>query len=241
MKTAAMLFLLFCCSPVFSQTAREQPAQARALFDSFHKSLDEIRGRFVKNTAPSIPKSEIAESIANINDYVNSLESAITSRTPSPKAYLESLALDVELLKRLATQQVTSETEKIQLYDGLKDVEADLKIKANAKRRCGNCSRDPNGEEITFAVQVLVHAKKGGQEVGAYLVWYVPIALKSDSTEFKRFDSLTDPDPNRATSMNLAPGCYQVWLTKDEAETKRQVFSIGLNGEAKREIDVPVP
>lgn len=239
MKTAAMFFLLFCCPPVYSQTAGEQPAQARALFDSFHKSLDEIRDRFVRNTSPSIPKSEMAESIANINDHVNFLESVITPGTPTPKAYLESLALDCELLKRLAKQQVTSETEKSRLSDGLKDVEADLKIKANAKRRCGNCSRDPNGEEMTFAVQVLVHAKKGGQDLGDYEVWYVPKGLAGDRSEFKRFDSLTDPA--KPTRMNLAPGRYLVWLKKGEPETRAQLLSIGENGEAQREIDVPVP
>ena len=231
MKTAIIFFLLFSSiAAVCAQTAHDPPGQERAVFDTFHKALDGLTSRFGSKPAPAGIEGDIAQSLENITDYVKFLESVITSGKHGPREYLESLALDGELLKRLARQQAISELEKNKLYDGLKEVEADLQIKITGKR---------GSSEVARVVEVLVRAKKGEQDVGAYEVWYVPRGWASDSSAFNRFDGLTNP--SKPPSMNLAPGRYFVWLSKDKHVTERQPVSIGANGEAKSEIDVPVP
>ncbi|HTG16924.1 MAG TPA: hypothetical protein VK747_16875 [Blastocatellia bacterium] len=231
MKTAIIFFLLFSSlAAVYAQTAHDPPGQERAVFDTFHKALNDLTSRFGGKPASAGIEADLAQSLENIADYVKFLESAITPAKPGPKEYLESLALDAELLNRLARQESKSAAEKKKLYDDLKEVESDLEIKLSG-------ARGPS--DVARVIQVLVRAKKGEQDVGAYEVWYVPRGRASDPSVFKRFDGLTNP--SNPPSVNLAPGRYFVWLSKGKPVTERQPLEIRLDGQSPREIDVVVP
>lgn len=231
MKTTLTFFFLFFSVPlVCAQRPSEKQGQQHALFESFHSSLDELKSRFGNKTPDGGNQARIAQSLNSITDYMKFLESVIRSGEPIPKEYLESLDLDAKLLRRLTAQKSRSEAEREMLYRGLKELEFDLTLKITAER---------GSSDVVRLVQVIVHAKKGDQKVGAYEVWYVPKGWASESTVFKRFDRLTDP--SNPPSMNLAPGNYFFWLSKGKPVTDRQPVSIGIGGEAKREIDVAVP
>jgi len=230
MKIGVIFFLLFLSPPLVYSQLPVKNGQEHAVFNSFHGALGELTSRFGNKTDSGGYQPDIAELLDKITEHVKFLESVITSGKPIPKEYLESVSLDGELLKRLARKESKSEPERKRLYEGLKEVESDLALKITGKR---------GSSEVARVVQLLVHAKRGDQDVGAYEVWYVPRGWASDSSAFKRFDGLTNP--SNPPSMNLAPGNYFVWLSKGQPVTERQPVSIGVNGEAKREIDVVVP
>jgi len=225
--------LLLVLAHLFAYAQTPPPPQAteHAIFDSYHDSLDALTRRFgITSASPGI-EADIAQSLKSISDNVKFLKSIINSGKPIPKEYLESVALDAELLKKLSGQRSKSKREKSRLYDGLKEVESDLAIKVGHVKK-------GRGDGVKL-VQVFVHAKKGDQDVGAYQVWYVPKGWTNDSTKFNPFDRLTSP--SNPTSMNLAPGNYFIWLSKGQPVTSRQPVSIGGDGKAIREIDLVVP
>lgn len=230
MNPAATFLLLFSIFHLVYSQVPDKQGEERAVVSSFHSAVDSLTSRFGNNPASTGIQRDIAQSLDNITDQVRFLELVIESGKPIPKEYLESVALDAELLKRLARQESKSEAERKRLYEGLKELESDLTIKLRGER---------SGSDVARLVQVFVHSKKGTKEVGEYEVWYVPKGWGSERSVFKRFDRLTDPwNP---PSMNLAPGNYYIWLSKGQPVTDRLPVSIGAYGEAKREIDLAVP
>ena len=229
MKTAATLFILFSSLQLASAQV-PQELQERPVLDSFHRSIDELNSRFGIKLTPAGFHADAIQALKKISQHVEVLEFVIGSQKQIPKEYLDGIGLDAELLQRLARQEAESELGRNRLSEGLKEVESDLDIKANVVR---------GGAELVRLVQVLVHARKGDQELGAYEVWYVPKGWLSEPSVFKRFDRLTDP--SNPSSMNLAPGNYFIWLSKGSFLTDRTPASVGVNGEVKREIDLVVP
>jgi len=203
------------------------------VFDSARGALRTLTNKLGNKPVHDQMQTDIVQSLANIGENVKFLDVAIRrSRNQVPREYLESLSLDAELLKRLAKRDYNSESERTRLYDGLKEVESDLELKVTGPGRQG-------GAEVVRLVEILVHARKGDQDVGAYEVWYVPKGLLREPSRFKRFDRLTDP--SAPTSMKVAPGNYFIWLSKGSSLTDRKPVDIGVQGEARREIDVVVP
>jgi hypothetical protein len=232
MKTAVTFFMLLCSTHLaHAQEPRKQ--QKLAVFDSARSALRELTNKFGNNPVSDQMQTETVQSLANIGESVKFLDGAIRrSRKQVPKEYLESVGLDAKLLKRLAKLDYNSESQRKRVCDELKEVESDLALKVTGPGRRG-------GGEVIRLVEVFVHAKKGGLEMGAYEVWYVPKGWVSEPSVFKRFDRLTDPA--NPPSMNLAPGNYFIWLSKVQPLTDRQPVSIGAYGEVKRELDVSVP
>lgn len=229
MKIAATVLILFSCLHVASAQVTQE-RQKRAVFDSFHSSLVDLTGRFGHVSASEQFQTQAAQAIHQIDKHLRILEFVIENQKQVPKEYLESLELDAEILKRLSAQEAKSESERKRLSEILKEVESDLAIKADGVR---------GGLFEVKLVEVLVHARKGDEEVGAYEVWYVPTALLSVPSRFKRFERLTDPsNPSR---QDLAPGNYMIWLSKGSSSTARTLASVGVHGEPKHEIDLVVP
>ncbi len=227
MKTFAALLLSLLFIPCFyAQQQGTATENVTAVVDSFHDSLESLRARFGNR-----PKSDIAKSLVKTTDYVNFLDKLFRAGTPFPQEYLEGITLDADLLKKLAAQKSSTAAQRTNLYEGLKEVESDLALKVSGPR-------DGNGN-VARVVRVIVRAKKGDQELSAYEVWYVPKGWAKEQTAFKRFDGLTNPA--NPPSMNLAPGNYLIWLTKDQAVTARQPLSLGADSVDRREIDVPIP
>ena len=226
--TSALLFLLLVFAFNYGQTP-EPRVRVHALFDSFHISLGDLTRRFGNKSEKGI-NGQIGDLLDNIASNVKFLEAVMSLERPIPQEYLEGVNLDAELLKKLATQKSKTVRELESLYEGLKEVDSDLALKVTGPR---------SGGDVARVVDVLVHAKKGAQDVGAYQVWYVTKGWANDASHFKPFDRLTDP--SNPSSMKLAPGNYFIWLSKGKPVTDRQPASIGVNGEVKREIEVPVP
>ncbi len=224
----ALLFLMLSLTFNYGQTPLEPPERVHAVFDSFHSSLGDLTKKFSNKSRPGI-EGRIARSLDNISENVKFLEAVMNAGTPIPPEYLEAVKLDAELLKKLAAQKSQTAVQRKNIYDGLKEVEADLTLKVTGPR---------SGGDVARVVEVLVRAKRGNQDVGAYQVWYVAKGWAKDTTKFKPFDRLTDP--SNPSSMKLAPGNYFIWLGKNRA-TDPQPVSIGANGETRREIEVPVP
>lgn len=230
MKIAAtLLFLLLVPSFNYGQTPPEPKVQTQAVFDSFRISLDGLTKRFGKKSPYGI-KSRIARSLESIRENVEFLEKVMTPEKQIPTEYLEGVSLDAELLQKLAARKSTTAAQLKTLGQELKEVDSDLMIKVTGSRA---------GGEIARVVEVFVHAKKGAQNVSAYQIWYVSKGWAKYPSHFKPFDRLTDP--SNPSSMKLAPGNYFIWLSKGQPVTSRQSADIGVNGETRREIDVPIP
>jgi hypothetical protein len=228
MKIARTFLLLVVFANSYGQTPPEH-RQVDAVFDSFHKSLDNLTKRFSKKSPHGI-EAKISRSLDSISENVKFLEAVMTMAKPIPKEYLDGVALNAELLKKLAQQKSKTAPERKSLYDGLKEVESDLTLKVTGPR---------SGGDVARVVEVFVHARKGAEAVGAYQVWYVTKGWAKDPSHSKPFDRLTDL--SSPSSMKLAPGNYFIWLSKDGLVTQRQPASLGENGESQRVIHVPVP
>jgi hypothetical protein len=232
MKIAAtVLAIVLLPSLVRPQIPSAQNTQQQDLFASFYHSLNEITENLGNKSGSLGGEANIHQLLNKITGNVKFLESMMTSDKPIPKEYLESLALDLELLKKYAAQKPKNRAEQEMLYEGLQEVDSDLTVKANHIKggRGGGAS----------LVQVLVRSKKDAQDVAGYEVWYVPKGWAADSLAFKRFDRLTDA--SNPPEMNLAPGNYFLWLSKGQPLPGRQPISLGGDGKAKREIDLTVP
>ena len=227
---ASLLLPLLISSSFVLQRPAEQQARASAVFRSFHDSLQSLRRETpMKANKETENESDIAESLTNIADYVKFLEAVFASDKPVPNEFLEGVALDAELLQRIANRETKFHPE-LQLYDKLKDLEADLAIKVTNNR---------GGGDIARVVQVFVRAKKGDQDVSAYEIWCTPKAWEFDAQHRRRFDKLTNL--SNPSSMTLSPGRYYFWLTKERSESEHKLINIGVNGELKQEIDLVVP
>ena len=224
----ALLFLILLVTFTYGQTPVEPQERVHAVFDSFHRSLGDLTKRFSNKSRQGID-ARISESLDNISENVKFLEAVVNLGKPIPPEYLEGISLDAELLKKLAAQKSKSGPQRKNIYDGLKEVEADLTLKVTGPR---------SGGDVARVVEVVVRAKRGNQDVGAYQVWYVTKGWAKDTTKFKPFDRLTDPA--NPSSMKLAPGNYFIWLGKNRV-TDPQPVSLGANGETRREIEVPLP
>jgi hypothetical protein len=225
---ATLLLPLLISSSLFAQGPTAQQTRARAVFMSFHDSLERLK-RETAITSNKEKESDVEDSLENISDYVKFLEAVISSGKPVPDEFLEGVALDAEFLKQIANRQRRSDPELQRVYDNLKDLEDDLAIKVTNNR---------SGGDVARVVQVLIRAKKGDQDVSAYEVWYTPKAWEFDAQRRRRFDKLTSL--SNPSSMTLAPGRYYFWLTKERFESEHKLLNIGVNGESKQEIDLVV-
>lgn len=226
--SCALLFLMLPLTFNYGQALPEQQEQVRAAFDSFNRSLADLTKRFGNKSRVGI-EAKIARSLDSITENVKFLEAVMKLRNKMPPEYLEGVSLDAELLRELASRKPKNAVQLNSLYDGLNEVDSDLRLKVTGPR---------NGGEVARVVEVVVRAKRGNQEVGAYQVWYVTKGWAKDSSKFRPFDRLTDP--SIPSSMKLAPGNYFIWLGKNRI-TDPQPASIGAHGETRREIELSVP
>lgn len=225
----ALLFLMLPLTFTYGRILPEQQEQVHAVFESFHSSLGDLTKRFSNKSRRGID-TKIYQSLDSISENVKFLEAVMNRGNTILPEYLEGVSLDAELLKKLAAQKSKTGLQRKNLYDGLKEVEADLTLKVTGPRT--------GSGEVVRVVEVRVRTKRGNHDVGGYQVWYVTKGWAKDTTKSKPFDRLTDP--SNPSSMKLAPGNYFIWLGKKPV-TDPQPVSIGAYGETRREIEVPVP
>jgi hypothetical protein len=232
MKIRAAVFLILLTPLVaIPQTSRATKPQQRKVFRSFHKSLRTLEIRNDGNTTKiNTTGDEEAQLMKSIDGHVKFLEGITSSGKPIPRVYLESLALDAELLNKLANQKSRSKPAQARLLEGLGEVDSDLAIKVKQ-------IKNGRGDGISL-IQVQVRAKKGAQEVAGYEIWYVSRGWADVSSRFKRFDSLSNP--SNPPSMNLPAGNYFLWLGKGKPPEPLPLY-IGGDQKSKREIELVVP
>src|SRR6185436_4703808 len=97
-----------------------------------------------------------------------------------PPEYTRTLSLDARLLESITANKSQRRPDNKKVYLVLSDVASDLQIKvAYARSGLGTAFR---------LVQVLVHTRKGDEEIGGYQVWYVPRGWADVQDEAKPFD-----------------------------------------------------
>lgn len=205
----------------------------RAVFSSFHSSIEKLKQRFGAFSKSKRVEGQIASEVETIADNVKFLE-AVTAKKETPKEYFESLALDAELLTRLVSSRAKTRAAKQALLKGLKDVADDLtvKVKDIADTRGTNEGRPRT-------IRVVVRAKKGAQDLTGYEVWYVLVGWRDEKQKWNRFDRLTSSsDPPAA---DLAPGRYVMWLTTAGSSTPHQVIRVGVEDTLPKPVDLVVP
>ncbi len=115
------------------------------------------------------------------------------------------------------------------LVRSVKDLAADLHAKAENCRHSG----DGLGKEI----RVIVRTKRDGQELGGYDVWCAPLALVEFKNEHIRFPQISSPTALK----NVAPGCYAMWLQKDQTKTTPVTQIIGGHGDMEFAVELAIP
>jgi hypothetical protein len=216
MQKVRLIFVLLLI--VLGAYARE-PDDA---LNSFGRNMSTLTRKFGK-------QSDIARLLQQISNHWEVIEFITKTQAGIPEQYLESVRDDARLLERLAKQEPSSESEQRSFYEELKELESELSVKARATRG--------SGDAVTL-VEVLVHAKRGDQDVGDYVVWYVQRGWANDASRKKRFERLAGR--SGPASAKIPPGNYFIWL-EGPSSTARQPLSFGLNGEDKSEVDVVVP
>jgi hypothetical protein len=56
------------------------------------------------------------------------------------------------------------------------------------------------------SIEVIVHTKKKGKEVGDYQIWYVKEAYENEPARYQTFDRFSSP-----ASRKIPPGKYVMW------------------------------
>jgi hypothetical protein len=229
MKRAVVLTLSLSLTIAIAQAPPGRAMQGGSVFESFRSSLSRLRDKLGTGDVKATEwLNKIDSSVAFLKGFT-----ASNSNKEMPEEYLKSLKLNADLLKTLAEKRYSPDPkfDRTELYQGLEDVASDLEIKvATIKRSRGDAVK---------LIEVIVRAKKGEQEVGGFEVWYVPRGWANNPGQYRRFDSLSNP--NNPPSMNLAPGNYLMWLNKGKDATERQPVRIGGDGRVKREFDLVVP
>src|SRR5262245_12180415 len=159
----ALLFVLVAVPIVYGQASGADAAEMRDVFESFHGSLDTLTKRNEsKRPLYTGERREIAKTLSQIRASVDFLEALSSNGKPGPKEYWEGVSQDAMLLRKLAGQRSETGSQKA-LLGSLHEVDADLTIKVTGPR---------GGGEVPRVVEVVVRARRGSQDVGAYQVWY---------------------------------------------------------------------
>ena len=155
-----------------------------------------------------------------------------SQRNPRNATYASNVKLDPYYRVLEATQRQLKEAagrSDEAMVQTVKDLAADLHAKAENCRH----SEDGLGKEI----RVVVRTKRGVQEVGGYEVWCAPLALVAFKNEHIRFPQISSPTALK----NLAPGCYAMWLQKDQEKTAPVKQIIGGHGDLEFPVELAVP
>ena len=227
MKRVALLTLSLTVA--IAQATSGLAMQGGSVFDSFHSSLSRLRDKLGTDDLKATGLlDKIGSSVTFLQGFT-----ASSSNKEMPDEYLKSLKLDADLLKTLAGRKYSPnpKLDRTELHQRLEDVASDLEIKVNTIKR-------GRGGAVKL-IEVIVHAKKGEQEVGGFEVWYVPRGWDNNPGQYSRFDRVSNPA--NPPAMNLAPGNYLMWLSKGKDATPRQLVRIGGDGKLKREVDLVVP
>jgi hypothetical protein len=202
--------------------------QASGPFDSLDGSVSKLREVLALHFFQQREKEQLSTNLNAIQRNSSFLReiSRQVQQSPIPEEYARSLAMDAELLSRIANESPGTATLRAKAILVTREVAGDLSIKAEFVRS----ARSPG----LRSVQVLIRTKNDKGEIGGYEVWYVPRGWADEESAWSRFYRLSSP-----TWMDLAPGNYIFWLQKADVRTKKTPVSVGVDGKSKIEIDLP--
>jgi hypothetical protein len=109
------------------------------------------------------------------------------------------------------------------------DISADLDLKIASSASLGV------GPAFRGVIEVTVHTKRDGTEISGYMIHSNPIRWK-DSDPMFSFPQLSSP-----STYKIPPGIYEVVATRAGQTPLRRTVNIGLAGEDKVPVEIPVP
>jgi len=218
-KLAALLMLVLLPSVFPAHPgAQETPA---AVFSKLQDCVDDTKKNF--------PRGEQAKLVGEIGESVKAIKNKWRAARDKgvPADYLGSLKFDCDLLALAA-----KETDGAQATAVLRDVNDDLKVKAQFARGAMNAA-----EVFGAEVRVTVKTMRSDQEVGGYLIRCNPKRYADNRAPMFVFNS-----PSSPTSRNLPPGNYRMWAEDDKGNVVKAVpVTIGADGNAEEMIRLDVP
>jgi hypothetical protein len=180
-------------------------------------------------------KESIVTSLKSISDTLNRIDDRIIQRfgRPIPTEALSQLNADVELLNRMLISKVSSEAKiNKKEQDQIAAVERDISV----KRRAFTEVAAGGAPERWPEVKVIVKTLKGSSEVPSLRIYYVPEALKEQSSEVHSFGVLSSP-----STQSIPEADYCFWAAKDpdkSAVTNEQCVEIRINKQAEVQLTV---
>jgi len=248
---SAILFLIPLCAdaqvipqpPIDEQRLQITPAQLEKIkeyqikedqtFDSLRRELDSLQNR-VQTTDTDIPtlqlskddKAKVRESLERSEVNLKYLQ--FKSKTEDvPEEYLETLNAAAEQLRTLrASSSLGKEG-----FERLKDLEADLEVKATSAQQCKT--------EPFMKYGVTAKTKKGSAEVGGFEVWYVP---KGDPDNTGKYTCLRGCAHSSPVDGEAVAGIYYFWAQNpqnSQNKGERRKHTVECGGE--KELTLPTP
>lgn len=170
-------------------------------------------------------RADSVKQAAELTSKINRLQDI--TRDADPK----SLALYAAVLKHHSDLlvQASLAPDRVQAAAIVSDVSADLDLKIASSASLGV------GPAFRGVIEVTVHTKRDGNEVSGYIIHTNPIRWK-DSDPMFSFPMLSSPSTHK-----IPPGIYDVVATRAGQTPLRRTANIGLTGEDKVSVEIPVP
>jgi len=169
-----------------------------------------------------------ADYVAQVKDLrrrINRLQDIVQGAdTKNLGIYALVLEHHADLLRQAAS--LTNPVEAIAI---ISDVSADLDLKIASSASLGA------GPAFRGVIEVTVRTKRDCKEIGGYLIRANPIRWKDSDPRFS-FPVLSSPSTHQ-----IPPGIYEVVAIRSGQMPARRTADIGLAGEDKVSVDIPVP
>jgi len=185
---------------------------------------DVAHGRVkVRRISPGVAQVKALLDESNVH---LTLLSELSKNRNVPRPYAESIAEDAAILQDIRKHGIIGQPQ----YEQIKAVNADLRIKADHAEMAPEAAFD--------TIEIVVHTRKNGQELGNYQIWYVKEAYRNDASKYQTFDRFSSP-----ASRKMPPGKYLMWAqatdgSKAMGEKTPKEFG---DGQAKVETDLGAP
>jgi hypothetical protein len=213
---ATLLVVLIC--PLFKGYLFAQ--SPNVVFFQLQTSLSELTNR------ARIANSGITPAqLSDLQNKIDQLQDRVSGANPTGLSeYVKTLSYQSRLLSTAAQMGNAEDARAI-----IADVSADLDAKLASSASLGV------GPSFRGVIDVTVHTKRAGTEASGYLIQCNPLRYR-DSDPMFSFPNLSSP-----TTHKLPPGRYEVVAVQNNTIAARRVADIGLSGQDRVDLDVPVP
>lgn len=168
MRMVILTFMLFSCSSfAHSQDIGLDIVGGAAILK---RAVADGHVKIAHGTSVRVP--QVNAMLDETNGYLSVL-SELSKNRSIPEAYTKSIAEDAAILKNIRKLGIIGPPQVSQI----EAVNADLRVKADHAELAPATAFD--------AIEIIVHTKKNGQELGNYEIWYVKEAYRDDASSIK--------------------------------------------------------